>query len=41
MKLDLSGKLSIEIGGQTTEVTLTQEQKSSTESSDQSFIKKL
>jgi len=38
MTLELSGKLGIEIGGQTTEVTLTQTQKSTVETSDKSFI---
>jgi len=38
MKLELSGKLNIEIGGQTTEVQLTQTQTSSTESSDKPLV---
>jgi len=38
MKLELSGNLSIEIGGQTTQVTLTQTQTSTTESSDKPLI---
>ena len=40
MKLKLSGTLSIEIGGQTTEVTLDQDQDSSVENSDKSLIEK-
>ncbi len=38
MDLDLSGDLDIEIGGQTTKVTLTQTQKSSVETSDKTFL---
>jgi hypothetical protein len=38
MKLDLSGSLSIEIGGQTTQVQLSQTQTSTTETSDKSLI---
>jgi Family of unknown function (DUF6263) len=38
MKLDLNGTLSIEIGGQTTEVTLSQTQSSTTKTGDKSFI---
>jgi hypothetical protein len=40
MSLDLDGKLSIEIGGQTTEVKLTQTQKTEVETSDKSFVEK-
>lgn len=38
MKLDLNGKLGIEIGGQTTDVNLTQTQTSSVETSDKSLL---
>jgi len=38
MKVDLTGKLSIEIGGQVTEVGLTQTQTSKVETSDKTFI---
>jgi hypothetical protein len=38
MKLELSGKLSIEIGGQTTDVVLNQTQSSTTETSDKTFV---
>jgi len=40
MNLVLDGKLSIEIGGQTTEVTLSQTQKSAVETADKSFAEK-